>query len=78
MHKVNITSNGIPWDTKILINEQPFKSIRSLDVRMRIDEVVTITTEILPKDAELEYQDPNIFIKIGDKKYRLMECVGDA
>ena len=80
MHKIKInTDYGLASrSTKIMLDEQIFQGVRALDVRMRIDEVVSITTEILPKLVELEYQDADVFIVIGDKKYKLMECVGDV
>lgn len=80
MHKIKINTDiGLASrSTKIMLDDQEFKGVKALDVRMRVDEVVTITTEILPKELKLEYQDADIYIVIGDKKYRLMECVGDA
>ena len=79
MHKIKInTDYGLASrSTKIMLDDQEFKGVRALDVRMRVDEVVSITTEILPELLELEYQGADVYIAIGDKKYRLMECVGD-
>jgi hypothetical protein len=80
MHKIKINTDigFAARSTKIMLDDQEFKGVKALDVRMRVDEVVTITTEILPKELKMEYQDADIYIVIGDKKYRLMECVGDA
>ena len=77
-HKINIKSPMAAYKAEILIDEQTFKGVRALDVRMRVDEVVTITTEILPQEVELEYNDADVFIHIGDKKYRLMECIEEC
>lgn len=75
---VKIKSNSLPRPAEILIDDKPLEGIRRLDVRMRIDEIVTITAELIPELIELEYKAPDIFILIGDRKFKLLECVGDA
>lgn len=78
-HKVEIKSPNVRGrETEMFLDGEKFKGVRSLDLKIRSDEVVTITAELLPEEIQLEHEAVAVFIWIGDKKYRIMECVGDA
>ena len=80
MHKIKInTDYGLASrSTKIMLDERELEGVKALDVRMRVNEVVSVTAVLLPELIELEYLDADVFINIGDRKYKLMECVADA
>ena len=73
MNKFEISSGKTPWESRFRLNDEEFEGVRSLDVRMRIAELPTITAEIYSTDTNLIFENAKIFILIGDKKYELVE-----
>jgi hypothetical protein len=61
-----------------MLDEKPFDGIRSLRLDMSVEKVDTIMVEMLPELVDLRCEDANIFIVVGDRKYRLMECVSEC
>jgi hypothetical protein len=78
MHDIKINADTSARGTKVMLGNQEFEGLTGLDIRMRVDEVVSITASIIPNSTALYYKGADVFIVIGDKKYKLMECVGDA
>ena len=78
MHKIKIESGMSQCSTNIWLDEQTFDGVKSLDVRMRVGEVNIVTAEIIPQISQIEFMAADVFIVIGQKKYRLMECVAEC
>ena len=74
MHYVEILSGLSPLSTKISLDGHTFQGVKSLDVKMRVNEVVTVTTEFFPEELLIVCEAVDLFVVIGDKKYMLAEC----
>jgi len=71
--KLKIESERRPNGTKVFINDTNVGSIcTGISVKFDIGAIPEATISLIPKVVEIE-SDVNLFVKIGEKKYRLLE-----